>query len=343
MPTRIKIKPEQIERWVKRNFPEAKLRGRKQISINNPFNGDSGNHFWISLQANRTKRHDRQDYYAHDWRNNSYNMSFLTFVKRYLNVSYFEAIRDVTQSSKSNLRELLRSRKKQEEIEEENQIEEQVELPVTSKPFKEEDTKISKMALRYLKSRGISKEQAIGFNLYYTPTSIVFPYIEYGVMVYWQERSLVGKSFDFPSEEKTGLNKSDYLFNFDNVEQPDSTVIIVESIINAINVGEGCVATGGAAVSDNSKQLDKICGFEPRQVIFAPDYDGAGLRSALNNYLLLKKRIGAQFGLVLPYEKGLDWNDIEMKDGEGSARKYVFSNTMKFDLRYLMRIIDSAV
>ena len=343
MSRRIKIKPEQIEKWIKRNFPEAKKRSNgRQISINNPFNGDTGQHFWISLVETKTKKFDTKNYYVHDWRNSSYNMSFVKFVKRYLNVSYFEAIRDITDNSKNSLRDLLRnSRHVEVEEDVEEEIEEEVKLPVTSEPFKDEDTKVSRMALNYLESRRISKTQAISHNLHYTPSSIVFPYIEYGVIVYWQERSFIGKIFNFPNEAETGLRKTDYLYNFDNVEQPDNVVIIVEAIISSINIGDGCVATGGATMADDSKQLDKICGFRPKQVIFAPDLDKAGVKSTLSNYLILKKRINASFGLALPPEKNIDWNDIEKKDGEGAARKYIINNSMKFDMQYLFGVIEA--
>ena len=331
---RYKITPDLIEQWVARHFPNYKKRGKgHQIKINNPFDGDTGYHFWISLEETSSKKHSEKNYYVHDWRYATYNMAFTTFVKRYLKVSYFEAIRDIVGGNASSLRSLLRRTRDVQEDIVDDKIEENIKLPLLSKLISDSDDKIQKMALQYLLGRMITKQQAIDNNLYCTPSTIVFPYIEYGVMVYWQERSFLEKKFNFPDERTTGLSKTDFLYNFDNVEQPSGCVVIVESIINCLSIGEGCVASGGASLSDNSKQVKKLKALEPRMIVFAPDFDKAGIFSVLDNYSILRKEISCQYAYCVPPKVGVDWNDLEKMGGPESARKYVLGNCRSLDLR----------
>ena len=332
---RYKITPDHIEQWVARHFPNYKKRGKgHQIKINNPFDGDTGYHFWISLEETSSKKNSEKNYYVHDWRYATYNMVFTTFVKRYLKVTYFEAIRDIIGGNASSLRSLLRrTRDTQQDDVIENEIDENIKLPPLSKLIDNSDDKIKKMALQYLSGRMISEQQAIDNSLYYTPSTIVFPYIEYGIMAYWQERSFLEKRFNFPDERTTGLSKTDFLFNFDNVEQPGGCVVIVESIINCINVGEGCVASGGASMSSSSKQIKKLKALEPRMIVLAPDFDKAGIFSVLDNFSILRKEINCQYAYCLPPKSGVDWNDMEKSGGFETARKYILSNSRPLDLR----------
>jgi hypothetical protein len=149
-------------------------------------------------------------------------------------------------------------------------------------------------------------------------------------LAFWQERDILDKRFNFPSEEKTGLKKTDYLFGFDDIE-PNTDIIVVESIFNKLSVGEDCVASGGASLA--GRQVQKLKALNPRRIILAPDYDKAGLESLVHNYFLLKSHF--KLGYCLPM-KDEDWND--MKKNNRDIRFYLTQNIRNFDLVALMKI-----
>lgn len=328
----LKITPDQVESWISRNFQYKKKSGGRQIIINNPFNGDTGYHFWISLE-DRKNKHGKVGYWVHDFRTNQYDGSFVSFVKKYRNISYFAALSEVC--GKSNLKDVLRSIKSEPEPEPE--IEEYISLPSLSNLFTVE-SKAGDLALKYLESRGVSKERVLELGLYYTPVSIVFPYIEYGSLVYWQERYVIEKRFVFPDESKTGLSKTDFLYNFDYAEQPHGNIVIVESIFNCISIGDDCVATGGATISSDGKQVAKLEALLPKLVVLAPDNDPAGINSLLDNLLVLKKRLDCSFAYCIPPKGIKDWNDLDQRDGSGSSRNYIKDNSCMLDIKTAMRL-----
>jgi hypothetical protein len=331
----VRITPSQIEDWVARNFKYKKRSNGRQLVINNPFCEDKGYHFWISTEE-RESKNGKVGYWVHDFRTSEYNTSFIGFVKRYKGVTFFEALADVCGQSKGSLRDALRrSRRSKEDDEEEEQIR-HLELPEMSKPFRGTESKVRDLALRYLKSRCISEE--IAMELYYTPTTIVFPYIEYGSLVYWQEREILRKKFNFPNEAKTGLAKTDYLYNFDNVEQPYGNVVIVESIFNCLSIGDGTVATGGAVIPGGSKQIMKLVALLPKLVVLAPDRDKAGIDSLLSNFLILRKALSCSFAYCLPPKGVKDWNQMDQVSGVGSARDYVANCSRTLDVKVIVSL-----
>lgn len=337
----IKLSPRQIESWVSRYFPDYKKKsGGRQLVINNPFDGDTGHHFWISLVESPLKRSpDKKGYWVHDFRpgRKEYSGSFLGLVRKYKNCSFYEALADVVGGSRQALRDQIRAaRRTQEETkrDEPEEIESEVSLPPLSKPFSEDSgSRLRSLALGYLRGRRVSEQSAIGLMLHYTAGTIVFPYIEYGSIVYWQERDILNKRFNFPDEVKTGLGKTDFLYNFDNVE-PGEYVVVVESIFNCISIGDNCVATGGAIME--GKQLRKLAVLNPKLVVLAPDSDHAGVLSLRANYLKLRKDFDVAY--CLPPVK--DWNDLEIRDGVGSAKKYLEDNTHKLSLPVIMRLLE---
>ena len=207
-------------------------------------------------------------------------------------------------------------------------MEKEVELPPLSKPFTDKSfPQARQLALNYLNSRKVSEQTAIKQQLHYTPNSIVFPYVEYDTIVFWQSRDLIEKKFLFPDESLTGLAKTDYLYNFDNIE-PGDDIIIVESIFNCISLGDGCVASGGAIIS--GAQPRKLRVFNPKVLILAPDNDDAGKKSLRSNFFLLHKDFALAY--CLPPLGVKDWNDFEQARGVDSARKYVERNTYALTL-----------
>ena len=336
MKKQVNITPQQIEKWVAKHFEYKKKSEGRQLVINNPWDGDAGFHFWISLTRTGSKAANKSDYWVHDWRNSSYNSNFINFVKKYKNISYHDAISEICDGRVS-----LRSVLDEEEVEEERgPVEVITALPEGSVPIGDNKYKtVHDIAVRYLKGRGVGLEKAKQYKIHYTANSLVFPYFEYGNIVFWQERNLYEKRFNFPSEAKTGLKKTDFFYNFDNIEQPCEYVIIVESNFNCISVGDNCIASGGAILAGN--QLEKLRIIEPGLIILAPDRDKAGYKSIINNYFLLN---GFKVAYSVP-PKSLsevgkkDWNDYEVLYGPGSASRYILENTHRVDIGKLSQAV----
>lgn len=334
----MKLSGQLIEQWVSRNFPDYKKRSHgKQLVINNPFDGDAGRHFWIST-TEEINKHNKKGFFVHDFRPGraKFSGSFINFVRKYKNISYFAAIAEVTGGDIRTLRDELRSARIKEDKEpEEEHIEIEIKLPTASRQFTDESTPtIRKMALNYLKSRCVSEETAIKMFLHYTPGTLVFPYIEYGNVVFWQERDIGCKRFNFPNEQTTGLIKTNYLYNFDNVE-PCDYIIVVESIFNCISVGDNCVATGGATISGRQPQKLKV--FNPSLIILAPDNDDAGIKSIRDNFFLLHKDFKLAYSIPPGDE---DWNDMDQKSGVGIAKNYIENHTFGLTLPVVDRLMS---
>ncbi len=336
----IRLKQEQIEKWVAAHFPNYKKRSKgTQLVINNPFDGDNDFHFWISTVIGAPKKFPtRLNYWVHDWRPGHYNRSFMGFVMDYKKLTYPKAIREVTGLDSKSIRHVTLQKSKDENIKEKI-----ISLPPCSVPITiESKDPLQQIALNYLSKRCVSEELAIRLNLHYTPASIVFPYIEYDEIVFWQERHILNKRFNFPEEGQTGLIKTDYIYGFDNVEQPAEHVTVVESIFNCISVWENCVATGGASIA--GKQIDKLRILRPKLLVLAPDNDQpdsggkrAGLESLRANYFLLKAYFN--MGYCIPPNGFKDWNQMDQERGQGTARKYINGHTKRLTLSEVMRLI----
>jgi DNA primase len=314
----IKLATEQIEKWVSTQFQYKKRSHGRQIIINNPFGDDGDYHLWISTTETPLKKGPRKGhmgYWVIDHRPGKFKGSLFKFVMEYKKCSYSQAVSELTSARGKDLKYLLRQNRQPEEKE---VPESTIKIPDFSKPISVDSKELANTAARnYLHGREIRDDVIISALLHYTPVSIVFPYLEYGEIVFWQERELLNKRFLFPDENKTGLAKTDYLYGFDNVE-PKEDVIVVESIFNCLSIGADCVATGGATIS--GKQPQKMRALLPRYVVLAPDNDKAGKQSLVKNYFLLKDSF--KLGFCLP-PKDLDWNDMDRMYGPGTARSHI--------------------
>jgi len=326
----MKITPQQIESWVGRHFPYKKVSNGRQLRINNPFDPlDNDYHFWISLEETILKRGPKKgskNYWAHDFRFSKHSSSFVGFVKKFKNIDYHQAIRDITGNSDDYRSTLIENKKVDEETREVI-----IELPKGSKLLKDYSNIIIQ---NYLNNRKVNQERIEKYQLYSTPTSIVFPYFEYGDMVFWQSREVLNKAFKFPDSKLTGLKKTDFVFGFDMVE-PYSELFIVESIFNSISIGDNCIATGGAIIA--GKQKLKITALRPSIVILAPDHDEAGIASLIRNYYELRNDF--KIGYCLPL-KGLDWNDMDQKNMNPS--EFIRSNYRELSLVDIIRFKQMA-
>jgi len=169
--------------------------------------------------------------------------------------------------------------------------------------------------------------------LHYTPTAIIFPYLEYDCIVYWQARSIVGKRFLFPDETKTGVKKSNFLYGFDDAE-PGQPIYIVEAIFCAITIGPGGLASGGALMQDEQRR--KIRAINPHYIVLAPDNDKEGKASLLSNWKLLHPYHEMRY--VLPPDPHKDWNDFAKETSVKEVRKFISQNQQKLTLKEAIKL-----
>lgn len=335
----IKLTPSQIENWVARHFEYKRRKNGEELLICNPFiPGDNKYKFNISTVLKESKRSKRKNYWVHDWRPSAqqYNGSFLKFVQRYKGCSFKEAIKDVCGEG-INLREILKSPSKTLKTEEKTEL--RLKLPENAVPITDNKwPTFRELAICYLDSRGIPYNDAVSFRVYYTPTMVIFPYLEYDEIVYWQGRSFspLIKTFEFPNEHEVGVGKTDFIYGFDNAE-PSQPVYIAEAIFCALTIGPGGLASGGAGLAEPQKR--KIRALGPSHIVLAPDNDKEGLASLYYNWKLLSPYYKIYY--VLP-PKTKDWNDyIKKADNKELAlkeiREYINNNIKELTLTKAIR------
>jgi hypothetical protein len=309
--------PEQIEAWISVNF-EYKEANKDQLRICNPSDGDDDFHMWIS----------RDNAVVHDFRpgHQEYDGSFLRFVSLYKKISFADAVKEVC-GSNVIIKQYVR-----EDDEEEERL---IELPKGSLLLESGEGKIRDICMRYLMNkRGFDEDVIFKYKIHYCGTNIVVPYYQYDMLVYYQSRAIMDKMFEFPDESQTKKKAGDFLWGFDDVE-PCTEVIVVESIFNAMSIGVGAVATGGAKLKDG--QLRQLKALNPKKVILAPDHDDAGINSLECDFgNLTKMAKGDLFKDIeycIPPEKDVDWNDM-LKAGENPL-KYIRNNVKPLNMRVL--------
>ena len=273
-----KLDPDQIKAWVEANFEAKSRKGGAELVICNPFDGDEGFHFNISIHKAT----------CHDWRGDhwagTYKPSFLRFVQLFRRCSYIQAIQEVS-GGKTSLQAIrLQMQRRANAVEE--KPDKLLELPEGSqKLIGSSQPKMAKMLISWLNSRGLDEEHIQRYDLHHYADTVVWPYYEYGMLVYWQSRNRLNKVFNFP-DESVGVGKTDFLYGFDHIE-PNEYVSITEAIFGAHTLEVQALASGGAVLE--RKQIRKLKIFNPvRGVILGPDNDKAGLTSVVANYELIK-------------------------------------------------------
>ena len=330
-----KITPGQIEAWVVKNFDDFKIRrGGLEIVMPNPFVlGDDKYKFNICLEKKARKKdpHGPETYWVHDWRehNQRWDSSFVKFVQRYKNISFYQAIKEIGGTVSHSI---LRPENKDEPAQEqEEEVQKAIDLPAGTIMFRDASHgPLREMALRYLRKREISEAKAIAHNLGYGADCIVFPYYEYDILVCWQTRSILEKEFAFPN----GAEKEKYLYGFDNVE-PTEAVYIVESPIDALTIGDGGLAIGGDSLSDN--QIRKLRALLPGTVVLCTDNDSAGRALIKSSYFRLRPYF-KDIQYALPPDPHKDWNDLDKECGEGASRAYLESRASRLTPPIALRI-----
>jgi len=337
---RARITPEHVKAWIAKNFEFRSRKGGQELHICNP---DGDRAFRLNVSTVRKELHSRRgrngkplcDFWVNDYRPNhrQYNGSFIGFVRKYRGLTYRAAVREILSSCTG----AVASGQVQDDERRAQAPVDLVDLPDGTVMFSERrDHVIRKYALNYLLSRSMDEQTVETAGLGYTPSTIVFPYHEYGEMVYWQERSFLAKSFNFPDEGRTGLRKTDWLYNFDNVEQPCPCLVVVESIFNCLSIGDDCVATGGAAMTEGGRQARKVLALAPEVLLFAPDADEAGAKSLRDHFFMFRRKCRLEY--CLP-PSGIDWNDMDRKGGCGTALRYLLGHRSVLDMSVLAAMV----
>lgn len=323
------INKENIVNWMDENGFEYQIRG-DELLTKNPFAHNDKFKFSIRLEERNDKDKTIPVGMCHDWRPqySDCNVNFVKFVMRYKNLSYKDAVNEVGGDIKHSNR---KNTKPREILNLKFNIQwPDCSLPLTNDKYK----KLHEMTVNYVKSRCITEEDIILYNIHYNTEGLIFPYYEYEEFCYWQMRSIIGKSFTFPSNEVFNVSKGDFFFGFDLVKYNDD-LIITESIIDSISIGPGSVASGGASLTDN--QVNKISLFNPKRIILAPDNDDAGIASILKNYELLHKY---DIWYCIPVGDGFkDWNDFDKKTKlHHGIHKYIISNCVKLGFKEKIKL-----
>jgi hypothetical protein len=335
----IRIPPEKIRAFVEKHFDSKPRKQGEELVICNPLNGDTGYHFNISLNKG----------VCHDWRGDEWSgsinpktgkrsCSFVRFVSLYLKCSTGDAIKAILDGSAIEFN-------KAEKI---DLREYDIELPTGCLKLSDHKGDRFDLLKRWLNFRGYTDEEIQENDLRCVGTHVVWPYYEFDSLVYWQSRSYLNKRFRFPDTqvyEKNKLvgnvtaTKGQFLYGFDSINFNDY-LIIVEAIFDKHSLGEQCVATGGAILTQD--QLQKIRMINPKKgLILAPDNDKAGLKSAVSNYHLISQ-LGypIYYSVFGPkaYNGAKDWNELitGCKMAKEEVRKVFDKNIIKLGIPSLM-------
>lgn len=318
---------DQMEMWFRNNgIKYRNVQRNGQFRICNP---DGDTKFCVEISKEKALVHDfRPNHQQHDG-------SFIRFVSVHKGISIQEAINEVCGGK------IVYSNGLDSEDDEDEEIEDEIDLPSGSISLRDKDKggKIREVVINYLtRERGLSEEIILQANIHYLGTSIVVPYYEYGMIVFWQIRRQLSKIFQFPTS--SSKSAGDFLYGFDNIE-PNSYVIITESIFNTLSVGSDSAATGGASLKEGQikllKSLNVTC------IILAPDNDDAGIKSAIKDYHSLKKYDWDIYCCLPPYSKDdqMDWNDMKKKGID--PKKYILDNKKKMSMMTVFNGIDGKI
>lgn len=320
-----RIPPDKIQSWLERHFDVKPRKGGQELTICNPFNGDTNFKFNINPEKGT----------CHCWTGDEWagavnptsgkrNCSFVNFVKLYRKCSYTDAVREILGSSE-DLKAYLRPENRHNTAEPLREID--VALPKgTERLADNKDDPQGRLLIPWLRKRGYTLEAIDKHDLYFLGVDCYWPYYELDILVYWQSRNRFNKVYRFPDlvvyengkiVGETKGKKSEFLYGFDDCESA-SYLTITESIFGQHTLNEQALASGGAILTE--AQISKIRIHGPQKgVILAPDNDKAGLASIIANYKLLQSQGFPLYYSIppkLPFKKGdetkytKDWNEM---------------------------------
>lgn len=343
------ISPKSIENWVSKHFEFDKRSGKNglELVIANPFYHNDKKKFNINLSKAT----------CHDWRGDEWagpvnpktgkrNCSFIKFVCLYEKCTFSQALSILGSTYAPHVKTAVEAEKYD------------IKLPASATLISTSTDPQSRIALKWLASRGYTKDQVQMHQLYHLGLDVYWPYFEFDSLVYWQSRNSLNKRFEFPAStfEKDGktyksdASKGDFLYGFDFVE-PSSYVIITEAIFDQHTLGDQALATGGAVLTH--MQVEKLKILNPKKgVILSPDNDHAAIKSIISNYKLLSPLFPVYYSIPpeleyvdrdgdLDYTK--DWNDLgRYICGFESVRGVHDHNIKKLDDSRLFQLVRLA-
>lgn len=188
-----------------------------------------------------------------------------------------------------------------------------MELPDSFTLLMQGDSLMGKAARTYITKRGFDIEklsyQGIGYctNGDYAGY-IIFPYYRKGKLIYFQGRKYMGygPKMHNPSEELYGIGKASLIYNEDALFIYNK-IYILESITNALTLGENTIALSGKTISPI--QFSKIIQSPCERIIITLDPDAIDKAILMAMQMVHYKRIKL---VKLPEEK--DVNDIGKKE-----------------------------
>jgi len=315
----IKPTPEQIVLWIKKNFGDEykTAKGGQEIRINNPLSIDDNHHLWINVKKA----------IVNDFRPNYKSGvagTFLSFVMKYKNIRFKDAAKEVIGDNYKTYDIFEYGDEDDEPIQE-------IALPSGFKKFTYEDTKLSAIVKRYLNQRCVTNGKIYVNGVGYVGPNVVFPYQEFGKIVYWQQRAITNKEFLFPD----GTNKSRFIYGIDSID-PTEPVVITESIFNALMFENG-LAIGGSDISDDQKNKLRKVGV--KRVVIAFDNDKAGIAGTTKAYDKMKAYFDMFYGFTdKPKDEDGDWNDLARRCGIDAPMKMLKRNVKKLDFKSVVTL-----
>jgi len=314
----IKPTPLQIATWVRNHFDYKVKKQGEELRICNPYDYPKDTKFHVFVNTQKAKVNDFRP-------NHKRNISgtFLNFVRRYRRISFHEAVKEVMGNVDPRM---YRDSGPEPKLEATRQF---VELPADFKQFGslDEDDAVATAVRLYLHRRMITDEQIGEFGIGYGGLAAVFPYYEFGDIVYWQSRSIINKKFNFPD----GSTKTKFIYGFDNLD-PEYPVIITESVTNALMFEHGG-SVGGCDVSDDQKRRLKAAGIS--DIILALDNDQGGREGIASCYQRLSPIFNLYYALT---DREDDWNKIAQNEGLTAVYEMLMKNVKKLTLGESVRL-----
>jgi len=212
-----------------------------------------------------------------------------------------------------------------EEIEvEDNGEKPLVEFPLGYRLISLGDSELAKLARNYLKSRGFNIRKLSYSGVGYVEDGeelfgyIIFPYFKNNKLVYYQTRNFVGfgPKFRNPDEEELGIGKTQVIYNEDALGMYNR-IWLVESITNALTIGNPSIAIGGKNISPYQK--NQIVKSPCKELIIGLDPDA--IEQAIK---LALEFVGQKKVKILQFPEDTDVNKLGWKKTKAIERASPF-------------------
>lgn len=196
---------------------------------------------------------------------------------------------------------------------EEKKIEKQLILPGRVKLLRNASGAVCDKFKRYLLKRKVNKNFINELGYVYGSedkfdNSIFIPFYENGELVYYICRKTSGDIRYLNSD----VSATDKVFNLDNIKEGEN-VFVFEGVFDAMSINEKEVPTAMLTNNFSKQKMEKIIEKLPKNVIFVPDIDYAGVSSLEKNLRL--------FSMLIPPSVSIGLY-VYIIDREGFSRIY---------------------